>query len=69
MKHYLQENPPTAMDDYLTTWTKEPTVGKPPDLFLDKATPPLFYVGDKPTPSIKVANSRLSMHCIPINPM
>jgi hypothetical protein len=24
MKHYLQENPPTAMDDYLTTWTKEP---------------------------------------------
>jgi acetyl esterase/lipase len=61
MKHYLQENPPTAMDDYLTTWTKEPDSWQQasPIYFLDKATPPfLIYVGDKTYPSIKVANSR-----------
>jgi hypothetical protein len=43
MKHYLQENPPTAMDDYLTTWTKEPDSWQAsPIYFLDKATPPFF---------------------------
>jgi arylformamidase len=61
MKHYLQENPPTALDDYLTTWTKEPDNWQQasPIYFLDKDTPPfLIYVGDKTYPSIKVANSR-----------
>jgi arylformamidase len=61
MKHYLQENPPTAIDDYLTTWTKEPDNWQQasPIYFLDKNTPPLLiYVGDKTYPSIKVANSR-----------
>jgi hypothetical protein len=55
MKHYLQENPPTAMDDYLTTWTKEPDSWQAsPIYFLDKATPLLiFYVGDKPTLQLK----------------
>jgi arylformamidase len=61
MKHYLEENPPTALDDYLITWTNEPDNWQQasPIYFLDKNTPPLLiYVGDKTYPSIKVANSR-----------
>lgn len=61
MKHYLEENPPTATDDYLTTWTKKPNNWQQasPIYFLDKNTPPfLIYVGDKTYTSIKIANSR-----------
>jgi arylformamidase len=71
MKHYLQENPPTAMDDYLTTWTNELENWQQasPIYFLDKNTPPfLIYVGDKTYPSIKVANSRFLSALQPYQP-
>lgn len=61
MKYYLQENPPTATDDYLTTWTKQPEkwLQASPIYFIDKNTPPLLiYVGDKTYTSIKIANNR-----------
>ena len=61
MKNYLEQNPPTATDNYLTTWTNSPDNWKQasPIYFLDKNTPPfLIYVGDKTYPSIKVANKR-----------
>jgi acetyl esterase/lipase len=61
MKNYLEENPPTAKNNYLTTWTKDPQQWKDasPIYFLNDSTPPfLIYVGDKTYNSIKVANSR-----------
>ncbi|WP_367768152.1 alpha/beta hydrolase [Flavobacterium sp. WC2421] len=61
MKNYLEQNPPTATDNYLTTWTNSPDQWKEasPIYFLNKNTPPfLIYVGDKTYPSIKVANKR-----------
>ena len=61
MKNYLEENPPTAKDDYLTTWTANPDQWKDasPIYFLNKNAPPfLIYVGDKTYNSIKIANSR-----------
>tara|TARA_R110000868_G_scaffold36900_8_gene130542 strand:+ start:329 stop:1159 length:831 start_codon:yes stop_codon:yes gene_type:complete len=61
MKNYLEQNPPTTTDNYLTTWTSSPDEWKEasPIYFLDKNTPPfLIYVGDKTYPSIKVANKR-----------
>ena len=61
MKNYLEGNPPTAKDDYLTTWTANPEQWKDasPIYFLNKYTPPfLIYVGDKTYNSIKIANSR-----------
>ena len=61
MKNYLEGNPPTAKDDYLTTWTANPEQWKDasPIYFLNKNAPPfLIYVGDKTYNSIKIANSR-----------
>lgn len=61
MKNYLEQNPPTATDNYLTTWTNNPDNWKEasPIYFLNKNTPPfLIYVGDKTYPSIKKANQR-----------
>ena len=61
MKNYLETNPPTAENGYITTWTTAPEKWKDasPIYFLNKNTPPfLIYVGDKTYSSIKVANSR-----------
>ena len=61
MKKYLEENPPTATDNYIATWTTTPAKWKDasPIYFLNKNTPPfLIYVGDKTYTSIKVGNSR-----------
>ncbi|MDI1305234.1 MAG: alpha/beta hydrolase, partial [bacterium] len=61
MKNYLEENPPTAKDDYIATWTVSSAKWQDasPIYFLNKNTPPfLIYVGDKTYNSIKVANSR-----------
>lgn len=61
MKHYLEENPPTTTDNYLTTWTNDPNKWQDasPIYFLEKDTPPfLIYVGNKTYQSIKVANDR-----------
>ena len=71
MKNYLEENPPTAKSDYLTTWTKDPQQWKEasPIYFLNESTPPfLIYVGDKTYSSIKVANSRFLKALKPFQP-
>lgn len=61
MKYYLENYPPTQENDYLTTWTNNPTEWRnaSPIYFLNQQTPPfLIYVGKKTYPSIKVANDR-----------
>ena len=61
MQHYLDENPPTKEDDYLTTWSNDPAKwhDASPINFLNKNTPPfMIYVGDKTYGSIKTANAR-----------
>jgi len=61
IKNYLEENPPTAKNDYTATWTSKPAKWKDasPIYFLNKNTPPfLIYVGDKTYASIKIANNR-----------
>lgn len=61
MKNYLEENPPTDVNDYITTWTNDPARWQDasPIYFLDKNMPPfLIYVGDKTYSSIKTANER-----------
>lgn len=71
MKNYLEGNPPTAEDDYLTTWTTNPEQWKAasPIYFIDKNTPPfLIYVGDKTYNSIKIANSRFVNALKPFQP-
>ena len=71
MKNYLEENPPTAEDDYLATWTPNPEQWKEasPIYFIDKNTPPfLIYVGDKTYNSIKIANSRFVSALKPFQP-
>ena len=59
MKDYLEKNPPTEVDNYLSTWSKNPEnwYQASPINFLDKNSPPfLIYVGEKTYSSIKVAN-------------
>lgn len=59
MKDYLEKNPPTEIDNYLTTWSNNPEnwYQASPIYFLDENSPPfLIYVGEKTYPSIKVAN-------------
>lgn len=71
MKNYLEQNPPTATDNYLTTWTNNSDNWQDasPIYFLDKNTPPfLIYVGDKTYPSIKVANKRFVAALQPYQP-
>ena len=61
MHHYLQKNPPTTADDYLTTWSNNPENWKKasPIFYLDENTPPfLIYLGKKTYPSITTANER-----------
>ncbi len=60
MKRYLMENPPTVVDNYLITWTKNPDNWQQasPIYFINKDTPPfLIYIGDKTYASIKKGNS------------
>ena len=71
MKNYLEGNPPTEKDHYLTTWTSNPGLWKDasPIYFLNKNTPPfLIYVGDKTYDSIKIANSRFAQALQPFQP-
>jgi len=59
MKHYLEENPPTSQDDYITTWTQNPENWQDasPVYYINKNTPPIMmYVGNKTYQSIKTAN-------------
>lgn len=59
MKDYLEKNPPTTKDDYITTWSKDPQnwYEASPINFLDQNSPPfLIYVGTKTYPSITAAN-------------
>ncbi|RTY95372.1 alpha/beta hydrolase [Flavobacterium sp. GT3R68] len=61
MNHYLEENPPSEKNDYLTTWTANPENWKDasPIYFIDNDTPPLMiYMGSKTYESIKVSNTR-----------
>ena len=71
MKNYLEENPPTSEDDYITTWSDDPKKWQDasPIYFLDKKTPPfLIYIGDKTYQSIKVANARFLNALNPLQP-
>lgn len=59
MKDYLEKNPPTTKDDYITTWSTDPQnwYQASPINFLDQNSPPfLIYVGTKTYPSITAAN-------------
>lgn len=59
MKDYLEKNPPTTKDDYITTWSTDPQnwYQASPINFLDQNSPPfLIYVGTKTYPSITTAN-------------
>lgn len=61
MYHYLQNNPPTSKNHYLTTWTSNPENWKDasPIYFINEKTPPmLIYVGEKTYSSIITANTR-----------
>lgn len=71
MKRYLMENPPTAVDNYLTTWTKNPDNWQQasPIYFINKDTPPfLIYIGDKTYASIKTGNSNFIAALHPFQP-
>lgn len=59
MKDYLEKNPPTTKDDYITTWSTDPQnwYEASPINFLDQNSPPfLIYVGTKTYPSITAVN-------------
>lgn len=61
MHHYLQKNPPTENEHYLTTWTDDPEVWEEasPINYLDESSPPfMIYLGSKTYGSIKTANER-----------
>jgi acetyl esterase/lipase len=61
MHHYLKSNPPTAEDNYLTTWSNDPEIWKAasPIHYLDEKTPPfMIYYGSKSYASIIEANQR-----------
>lgn len=62
MKHYLEEFPPTATTDYLTTWTDNPKKWQDasPIYFLDKNSPQfmIYTGGTKTYESIQVSNDR-----------
>ena len=61
MKHYLENNPPTKVDNYTTTWTKDPENWKDasPIYFLNEKSPKFkIYLGSKTYKSIDVANHR-----------
>ncbi len=60
MKSYLEQFPPTAIDNYNVTWTTDYIKWKDasPVYFLNEKAPPfLIYIGDKTYPSIKSQNA------------
>ena len=61
MHHYLQNNPPTSANHYLTTWGTNPENWEDasPINFISEKTPPIkIYLGKKTYPSITTANTR-----------
>lgn len=61
MYHYLEGNPPTIKDNYLTTWTNTPETWKAasPIYFLTEDSPKFkIYLGSKTYQSIDTANRR-----------
>jgi len=71
MKHYLEENPPTQENNYITTWTTNPEIWKDasPIYFISEKTPPIMvYLGSKTYNSIKVGNQRFLEKLKPFQP-
>ena len=71
MYNYLQKDPPTAEDTYLTTWTDNPENWKDasPIYFIDENTPPIkIYMGSKTYPSIKSSNRNFLIALKPFQP-
>jgi hypothetical protein len=69
MKYYLEENPPTAVHNYITTWTSSPVSGMLHHLFLRQEHTSFFiYVGDKTYSSIKTTNKRFIDALYPFQP-
>jgi hypothetical protein len=69
MKYYLEENPPTAVHNYITTWTSSQVAGCFTHLFLrQEHTSFLIYVGDKTYSSIKTTNKRFIDALYPFQP-
>jgi arylformamidase len=60
MKSYLEQFPPTTLNNYITTWTSNPEEWKKasPLYFIDENTPKiLIYLGSKTHESIKIGNA------------
>lgn len=71
MKNYLEKYPPTAVDNYDVTWSKDPEKWEQASsiYFINEKTPPfLIYVGEKTYPSIKVANENFVKALKPFQP-
>lgn len=71
MKNHLEKYPPTAVDDYDVTWSKDPEKWKQASAiyFINEKTPPfLIYVGEKTYPSIKAANENFLEALKPFQP-
>jgi len=71
MHHYLKQYPPTATDNYLSTWSNDPEVWKKasPIFYVSENTPEIMmYVGEKTYPSIRVANKRFLEAIKPFQP-
>ncbi|WP_034923899.1 alpha/beta hydrolase [Gillisia sp. CAL575] len=71
MHHYLKQYPPTATDNYLSTWSNDPEVWKKasPIFYVSENTPEIMmYVGEKTYPSITVANKRFLEAIKPFQP-
>lgn len=61
MYNYLNKEPPTTDNNYLTTWTNNPEIWKDasPLYFIDENTPPMMiYLGSKTYTSIKEGNRK-----------
>jgi acetyl esterase/lipase len=61
METFLKNNPPTSSDDYIATWTTNPTAWKEasPINFLTAQTPKIkMYTGEKSYKSITSSNKR-----------
>lgn len=71
MYNYLQKDPPTTENNYLTTWTNDPEIWKAasPIYFINKNTPPIMiYLGSKTYASIKESNRRFLNALHPFQP-
>ena len=72
MKHYLEEFPPTATNNYLTTWTTNAEFWKKvsPIYFLNKSAPrfKIYTGGTKTYESIRISNQRFLDALQPFQP-